>query len=252
MVPESGTWDTLGDGAAALNTGSGGTGTFGTLQVINAVGTVNSVEFTTHLDNAFDAGSLGYVVSPEVFDKLAPPDTGVNFMLLVYNPLDKTKGSDEVNKIVAGYGDLYVIGGNFIGQLIASVFDFLINAVNGLLGMSVVIALIGIVNTLSLSVFERRRELGLLRAVGMTRREVRRMVRLEAMQMSLLGTLIGLGAGSLLAWLLLRSTEVTEVTFGPKHLAVIFGVGILLGVVAAIAPARRVSKLNILDSIKTE
>ena len=70
-----------------------------------------------------------------------------------------------------------ITAGSAIGQQIGSIFDFLINAVNGLLLMSVIVALIGIVNTMSLSILERRRELGLLRVVGMLDRRVRRMVR---------------------------------------------------------------------------
>ena len=99
---------------------------------------------------------------------------------------------------------MQVVEGNFFGQIIGSIFDFMINAVNGLLGMSIVIALIGIVNTLTLSIFERRRELGLLRAVGMTPREVRHMVGFESVQVALLGTLVGMTAGGLASWLLIR------------------------------------------------
>ncbi len=74
-------------------------------------------------------------------------------------------------------------------------FDFLIKAVTGLLLMSVIIALIGIINTMSLSILERRRELGLLRIIGMTDKRVRRMVTLESVLISLLGTLGGMLAG---------------------------------------------------------
>ena len=70
-------------------------------------------------------------------------------------------------------------------------FDFLINAVNGLLLMSVIVALIGIVNTLSLSILERRRELGLLRVMGMVDKKVQRMVRLESALIAALGTVSG-------------------------------------------------------------
>lgn len=244
-------WDELGDGAVALLTDPS-MGTLGTRTVVNSLGTTYEMDYTGYLENTFDAGSLGFVVSSAEFDKIAPPDTGVNFLLMTFEPTKKVAATRAIEDLTQGFGNILVIEGNFIGRIIESVFNFLINAVNGLLGMSVVIALIGIVNTLTLSVFERRRELGLLRAVGMTRREVRRMVRFEAVQMSLLGTLIGLGSGSLLAWLLLRATELQEVTFGWKNLAVIFLLELLLGILASIAPTRRVSKLDILASIKTE
>ena len=80
-------------------------------------------------------------------------------------------------------------------KLIGTVFDFLIKAVTGLLLMSVLIALIGIINTMSLSILERRRELGLLRIIGMTDKRVRRMVTLESVLISLLGTLGGMILG---------------------------------------------------------
>ena len=78
------------------------------------------------------------------------------------------------------------------------------------------------------------------------------MVRFEAVQMSLLGTIIGLASGALVAWLLLRATELADIAFGWKQLAGIFVLGIVLGVVAAIAPTRRASRLDILDAVKVE
>ncbi|NLA34244.1 MAG: ABC transporter permease, partial [Actinobacteria bacterium] len=251
VEPMKGSWDDLGDAAVALDTG-GAMSKLGTRTVVNSVGTTYEMNYSGHLKNTFDAGSLGFVVSSAEFDKIAPPGTGVNFLLMTFEPTKKAAATRAIEDLTRGYGNILMIEGNFIGRIIESVFNFLINAVNGLLGMSVVIALIGIVNTLTLSVFERRRELGLLRAVGMTRREVRRMVRFEAVQMSLLGTLIGLGSGALLAWLLLRATDLQDVTFSWKNLTVIFLLGLVLGVVASIAPTRRVSKLDILASIKTE
>jgi putative ABC transport system permease protein len=163
---------------------------------------------------------------------------------------------DDVDKAIADltrdYANVFVQKGNFIGQIIGTVFDFMINAVNGLLGMSVVIALIGIVNTLSLSTFERRRELGLLRAVGMSAREVRRMVRIEAVLIALLGTTTGIAIGSLLAWLLLRSTDLGAVSFAPSKLAWVFAAGVLVGLVASIPATRRVTKFNVLDALAVD
>ena len=99
--------------------------------------------------------------------------------------------------------------------------------------MSIVIALIGIVNTLTLSIFERRRELGLLRAVGMTPKEVRHMVGFESVQVALLGTVVGMVSGGVMGWLLIRASEFSEVTLDTSRLAIIFALGIAIGMVAA-------------------
>lgn len=251
ITPVSMSWDELGDRAVSLPMDANSM-TLGPKTITNALGTSITVELADYLESTFDAGSLGYVLSPELFDEIAPADNGVNYMMIAFEPTRKSEATREIKEITQGLGNIFVFEGNIFGRIIESVFNFLINAVNGLLGMSVVIALIGLVNTLSLSIFERRRELGLLRAVGMTRREVRRMVRFEAVQMSLLGTIIGLASGALVAWLLLRATELADIAFGWKQLAGIFVLGIVLGVVAAIAPTRRASRLDILDAVKVE
>ena len=155
-----------------------------------------------------------------------------------------------LDTLTAGYAGVRVSEGNQFGRAISSIFNFLINAVNALLGMSVIIALIGIVNTLSLSIFERRRELGLLRAVGMSAREVRRMIRLEAVQMSVLGTIMGMLGGTFLAWTLIRAADFGGgLRFDGVRLAIIAAAGVLVGLVAALIPTRRVTRLDILESL---
>jgi len=120
----------------------------------------------------------------------------------------------------------------------------------------VVIALLGIVNTLALSVVERTRELGLLRAIGMRRGQVGAMVAGEAMIIALLGALLGIvlgvGLGSALAAALTRGNGTAVVSIpGAQLLFYLFGAG-LAGVVAAIAPARRAARLNMLAAIASE
>ena len=120
--------------------------------------------------------------------------------------------------------------------------------------MSVVIALIGIINTMSLSILERRRELGLLRIIGMTDNRVRRMVTLESVLISLLGTLGGLVLGLVVSLLLLVSiNRDSQAAVTPSipwiELIVILVLGVLLGVLAALLPARRSTKLEVLDAI---
>jgi putative ABC transport system permease protein len=123
-----------------------------------------------------------------------------------------------------------------------------------LLGFSVVVSLFGMVNTLVLSVFERTRELGMLRAIGMTRRQARRMIRHESVITALIGAALGLGLGVFLAVLVTRALSDYDVptTLPLGMLAAFTLVAILAGIGAAIAPARRASRLNVLDALHYE
>ena len=131
----------------------------------------------------------------------------------------------------------------------------LLNLVYGLLALAVGIALIGIANTLILSIYERTRELGLLRAVGATRAQLRAIIRYEALVTSLFGAAGGLGLGLLLGWAIvaaLRSQGVTTLAFPVPQLAVLAVLAGLAGVVAALGPSRRAGRLDILQAITTE
>jgi len=123
-----------------------------------------------------------------------------------------------------------------------------------LLALSVIISLFGMVNTLVLSVFERTRELGMLRAVGMTRRQVRRMVRHESVITALIGTALGLPLGILLALLVTRALSQYDLQFAiPTGSLIAFViVAILAGLLAAILPARRAARLNVLQALQYE
>lgn len=127
-----------------------------------------------------------------------------------------------------------------------------LNVLYVLLALSVLVSVFGIVNTLVLTVFERTRELGMLRAIGMTRRQVRRMIRHESVITSLIGAVIGLSLGLVLAALLI--SRVAEVNFfAPWAQLVLFLIAaIFVGVVAAIFPARRAAKLNPLEALQYE
>jgi putative ABC transport system permease protein len=124
-----------------------------------------------------------------------------------------------------------------------------------LLVLSIVIAWLGIVNTLALSVFERTREIGLLRAVGMATKQVRRMIRLEAVVIALfgalLGVVLGLGYGAALVQAL-KTQGITETAVPVGQLVAYLVVGVLAGVTAAWWPARRASRLNVLNAISSE
>ena len=110
------------------------------------------------------------------------------------------------------------------------------------------------VNTLVLSVFERTRELGMLRAVGMTRRQVRRMVRHESVITALIGAALGLPLGVFLAALVTQALKDEGVVFGLPvgNLAVFAVIAVFAGILSAVAPARRASRLNVLEALQYE
>ena len=123
-----------------------------------------------------------------------------------------------------------------------------------MLGLSVIVSLFGIVNTLALAVFERTRELGTLRAVGMTRRQVRRMMRHESIIVALIGAVLGMTVGLLLAALVTHalSGEGLEFSIPAGTLVAFLIVAIVAGMLAAILPARRASRLNVLQALQYE
>ena len=136
----------------------------------------------------------------------------------------------------------------------ASRIDVVISIINVLLALSVLIAVLGIVNTLALAVLERTRELGLLRAVGLGRRQTRRMVTVEAVIVAVFGALLGIGVGSLLGIALQRALVdegITDLRFPVSRLVLFVVVAALAGVVAALLPARRAARLDVLRAIAT-
>ena len=130
----------------------------------------------------------------------------------------------------------------------------LLGLVFGLLALSVIVALLGIVNTLALAVHERTRELGLLRAVGMSRRQVRRMVRAESVITALIGAVLGLVLGVVFAVIVSRplADDGFVLTFPIATLIVVTILAAIAGVLAAIPPARRASKVDVLRAVTTE
>jgi len=131
----------------------------------------------------------------------------------------------------------------------------MLTLVYALLALAILIALLGIGNTLALSIFERTRELGVMRAVGMTRHQLRAMIRWESVIIALQGTVLGLLIGVFFGWALvlaMKSQGITEFSIPVLNLVIVVVLAALAGAVAAIWPSRRAAKLNILRAIVTE
>ena len=140
-------------------------------------------------------------------------------------------------------------------EMYATFLNQVLNLVTALLLFAVIIALFGVMNTLYLSIYERTRELGLLRAVGLTRRQTRSMVRWEAVIVSVMGALFGVVIGIAFGWALQQALEpegFSELGIPGGQLAIYVVFAAVLGVVFAIFPARRAAKLNVLEAISYE
>ncbi|WP_049574368.1 ABC transporter permease [Streptomyces sp. SBT349] len=143
-----------------------------------------------------------------------------------------------------------------ISEDIAFVFTLLLNMLYGLLAMAVIVAVLGVINTLAMSVFERRQEIGMLRAIGLDRRATKRMVRLESIVIALFGGVLGVGLGVFFGWavgqLISEYLTTYELVLPWGRMGIFLLLAGLVGVLAALWPARRAARLNMLDAIKAD
>ena len=197
---------------------------------------------------------LGTVsIAKSSFDTLYErPRNQFTFINVAGDPTEETqKGLDEA---LAGFPDAKVQTREaWIKDQDEDFNQFLI-MLYVLLALSVIVSLFGMINTLVLSVFERTRELGMLRAVGMTRRQTRRMIRHESVITALIGAALGLPLGILLAALVTRALSQFDVQYKLPwgQLIVFVIVAIIAGIVAAIIPARRAARLRVLEALQYE
>lgn len=171
------------------------------------------------------------------------------------DPGDAPQVRKELDTALAAYPNITVQDqSEFVDQTKGQV-NQVVTIINILLGLSVVIALLGVINTLALSVIERTRELGLLRAIGMARKQVKRMIRVESVLICTFGGLLGLVVGAVFGVALqqaLKGVGVTELGFPVVTLLVYLVCAALAGALAAALPARRAARLNVLQAIATE
>ncbi|MGW1794995.1 ABC transporter permease [Streptomyces sp. NPDC001984] len=166
-------------------------------------------------------------------------------------------GKAAVQKVADQYGNPQVQTRDEYAQSSAGGIDMMLTLVYALLALAVLIALLGIANTLTLAVHERTRELGLLRAVGQTRPQLRAMVRWESVLVAAFGTVGGLALGAFLGWVLVKASDgASDSAFAfaipPLRLVAVALVGLAAGALAGLRPARRAARLDVLRAIAAE
>ncbi|WP_416985311.1 ABC transporter permease [Streptomyces sp. T028] len=167
------------------------------------------------------------------------------------------QGEAAVEKVAAHYGNPEVQTRDAYATSSAGGIDMMLTLVYALLALAVLIALLGIANTLTLAIHERTRELGLLRAVGQTRSQLRAMVRWESVLVAAFGTAGGLALGTFLGWVLVTASDgASDSAFAfalpPAQLAVVALMGLAAGALAGLRPARRAARLDVLRAVATE
>jgi putative ABC transport system permease protein len=198
----------------------------------------------------------GYVVPLDDFAANVTSKLDVAVLVREVDGADRAAVQDSIAEAMAAdYPNVDVKDPAELTEQAQAGIDQLLGLVTALLLLAVVVAILGIVNTLVLSVVERTRELGLMRAVGATRRQVRTVVRRESVLMSLLGALAGIGLGTVAGVALSRAMVdqgVSTVSVPVLMLVVYVVVAAVVGVLAAIGPARRASRVDVLRAITVE
>jgi putative ABC transport system permease protein len=206
-----------------------------------------------YVDNLSEGG--GIRLRRDVYLPHTPRPTDITMLIVLADGVSDAEGEAAVQRVADRFGAPDVQTNDELTESIADEINQLLTIIYVLLVLAIVIALMGIANTLSLSIHERTRELGLLRAVGQTRRQTRTMVRGEALTVALFGTVGGLGLGLFLGWALvsaLASQGFTAFAVPTMPIVVVLALGALVGVVAALRPAYRAARMNVLTAIATE
>ncbi|MEV5101508.1 ABC transporter permease [Streptomyces massasporeus] len=198
-----------------------------------------------------------YVITRAAWSPHRTQDSDTLVAVTFADGVSTEAGTAAVEKAAAPYGNPEVQTRDAYAQSSAGGIDMMLTLVYALLALAVLIALLGIANTLTLAIHERTRELGLLRAVGQTRAQLRAMVRWESVLVAAFGTAGGLALGAFLGWVLVRASDgASDSAFAfampPAQLAVVALVGLAAGALAGLRPARRAARLNVLRAVAAE
>ncbi len=198
-----------------------------------------------------------YVITRDAWAPHRGQDSDTLVAVTFKDGVSAADGKAAVSAVAKEYGNPEVQTRDEYAQSAAGGIDMMLTLVYALLALAVLIALLGIANTLTLAVHERTRELGLLRAVGQTRGQLRAMVRWESVLVAAFGTAGGLALGGFLGWVLVKASDgasdsVFAFALPPTQLAVVALVGLAAGALAGLRPARRAARLDVLRAIAAE
>ena len=196
-----------------------------------------------------------YTVSKGLYAQTGADQFDFSVFILKAEGVSDEQAEAAITQVASAYPNAKVQSRDDYITSQAAQIDTFVNLVYALLALSVIIAIVGIANTLSLSVYERTRELGLVRAVGGTRPQVRRTIRWESVITALLGAVQGIAIGILLGWavsLALREEGLSKFTLPWIALIVVLVLSVAVGVLAAIGPARRAARVDVLRAVTTE
>ena len=224
-----------------------------TFQLPSPDGSVLEVLVTGLFDSDSDPNQRGsIIVNMETYAQVADASVVSLVKVAMAPDADVDAVREGLEEAAADLPTVVVTDNQEYSDTLVSQFSQVFAIINALLALAIVISVLGIVNTLGLSVMERTREIGLLRAVGMTRPQLRRVIRLESVVVAVLGSLLGVGLGIVFGTVLvelLKDSGITNLSIPWWQLGVYVVVAAFFGVLAAITPARRASKMNILESI---
>jgi putative ABC transport system permease protein len=196
-----------------------------------------------------------YLINTNAYDRNFVQPLDMQVLVKLADGVSVSAGRAAIDKVLTAYPNTTLLDQGEFRASYADRLNQMLNLVYALLALAVVIALIGIANTLALSIHERTRELGLLRAVGVTRAQLKAMIRWEAVMISLLGGALGIVVGAGFGWALaaaLRDQGITRIAMPMGSMLVIVALAWLAGVVAALRPARKAARLDVLRAITTE
>jgi putative ABC transport system permease protein len=194
------------------------------------------------------------LLSLETFEANFVEQLDAQVLIALADGVSIDQGRSAVESVTSAFPNVQIQDQADFKEQTESQINLILSLIFVLLLLSVFIALLGITNTLSLSIIERTREIGLLRAVGMSRRQVRRMIRWESVIISVFGAVLGVVLGVLFGWAVVQALSDQGLLFvlpAGQLIGALFAAGVA-GVVAAILPAWRASRLNVLEAIAYE
>ncbi len=222
-----------------------------------AVGDELDIEFAATGTKTFTVNAIyenaflisNYLIDKSAWDQNFSLNEDISIVASVAEGVEFEAAASALDELNAAFPQLNFETGAEYSDRLEGQLDSLVIVINVFLGLAILIAFLGIANTMALSVLERTREIGLMRAVGMTRRQTRAMIRWEAAVVSLFGALLGVVVGLVFGWVAVQAIAIDQFAIPVSSLVLYVIVATLAGLVAAAFPARRASRLNVLDAI---